>query len=326
MESQSIIGLLLCIVFLLATSGVSPAFGCKSCVHHCRIPIATLKCSHIQLYAAVGEAFDCQTKYLEQYVAAMFKIHKNGVFDLQEACETHNEIAHGQMSRCSLNFAKSCLPDYFSDFLNKVHDVLIFDCNRSTPYFNSTMIDRKWLELMDVIHELVENFKKDPNGHLGFINLDKQCTNERAIQISANISACMEREFFGQSFNATERYLRLNEDGELDDMSVCKTLGKVLDECFDENECFSQREMVMAQDIIASIYKIGIELFTMIAKPFGSLRDFADFVDNDVTLKWNDHTIRDPITVDPIVREKLDEVDHAIWDFNSDDCELNQNA
>ena len=77
------------------------------------------------------------------------------------------------MNKYSLNFAESCLPDYFSDFLNKVHDVLILDCNRSTPYFNSTMIDRKRLALMYVIHELVENFKKYPGGLLGAMNLDK---------------------------------------------------------------------------------------------------------------------------------------------------------
>jgi len=332
MEPQSIVGILLCVVFLLATSGVSPAFGCgKSCTTTsgtCIIDrLATLKCSHIQLYAAGGEAFECQRKHLEQYLRTMMNIYKNGVFDLQEACETHNEIALEQISKCSLNFAESCLPDYFSDFLNKVHDVLILDCNRSTPYFNSTMMDRKWLELRDVIHEFVENFKKDPKGFAGFINLDKQCTFERAIQMtSAKISPCMERQIFGQSFNATERYLRLNEEGELGDMSFCKRLGKGLDECFDENECFSQREMEMARDVIVTIYNIGMELFTMIANPFGSLSDFADFVHNDVTLKWNDHTIPLPTIVDPIVREKLDEIDHAIWDFNSDDCELNQHA
>ena len=88
----------------------------------------------------------------------------------------------------------------------------------------------------------------------------------------------MERIIFGQSFDATERYLRLNEEGDLGDKWVCKTLGKVLDECFDENECLSQREMDMTRDIIATIYKIGMELFTMIASPFGSISDFADFV------------------------------------------------
>ena len=104
----------------------------------------------------------------------------------------------------------------------------------------------------------------------------------------------------------------------------------MLDECFKENDCFSQREMEMARNLVAAPYKIGMESLTIITDQwaFGSLVDFVEFLHNDVTWKWNDYTIPYlPISFDPsspILRQVLNMLDRAVLDYNTEDCELNR--
>ena len=74
---------------------------------------------------------------------------------------------------------------------------------------------------------------------------------------------------YGQSFVATEKYLRFNEEGKLGEIGICKTLSKILKEYFVENECFCQREMEMSRDLIATIYNTGMEPLAMIANELG---------------------------------------------------------
>jgi len=261
----------------------------------------------------------CESKYIQQYMVAMSEIYENGVFDLQEACKVTNEIALDQSKECAVDFAQSCFPDYISDFITKLYDVLTLDCNHPTPYFNSTLIDQN--ELQAVMKELIENCENDPNCPLGFFSLDKQCSTMERWESLDKINECENSIIFGQSFDEIENHFSITN---------CKTLSKVLDECYKEDDCFSQREMEMARNLVAALYKIGMETLTLITDQwaFGSLVDFVEFLHNDVTLKWNDHTIPYlPISLDPsipIVRQVLDVLDHAVSDYNSEDCELNR--
>ena len=68
-----------------------------------------------------------------------------------------------------------------------------------------------------------------------------------------------------------------------------------------------------------------MEPLSMIANEFGSLTEFVDFVNNDVALKWNDHTITLPIFFVREVRRFLmiSRLDDAVIDYNTYGCELN---
>ena len=308
MEFQSIVSLLVCVVFFFATSGIPTAFA-----NVAESRIATSKCTHDQLYTAGGEMLKCESHYIHQYLVALSKIYENGAFDLQEACEIHNEIVFDERRECALNFAQSCFPNYISDFITKLYDVLTLNCNHPTPNFNFTFFDQN--EVQAVMKELIENCKNDPNCPQGFFSFDKQCSAIERLESLYKIDQCMNSIIVGQSF---------------DDITPCKTLSKALDECFKENDCFSQREMEMARNLVAAPYKIGMESLTIITDQwaFGSLVDFVEFLHNDVTWKWNDYTIPYlPISFDPsspILRQVLNMLDRAVLDYNTEDCELNR--
>ena len=81
--------------------------------------------------------------------------------------------------------------------------------------------------------------------------------------------------------------------------------------------------MGMARDLVATTYKTIMEPLTLIANEFESLTDFVEFVNNNVNLKWNDHTITLPISFVREVLGLVEGLDDAISDYNRDDCELN---
>jgi len=326
MEFQSIVKILVCIVFLFAISGIPTAFG-----NVAESRIATSKCTHDQLYTAGGEMLKCESDYIHRYLVTLSEIYENGDFDLQEACKITNEIALDQRKECALNFASSCLPDYIYSFITNLYDALQLDCNQPWLLFNSTSNDQD--ELQTVFDELYDNMENDPN--VGFLSFDKQCTPMERLESLDKVDQCMSPIIYGQSFDATRRTGRypiwsFNDYGILDDFKPCKTLSKVLDECFKENECFSQREMGMARDLVATIYKTVMEPLTLIANRFGSLIEFVGFVHDEVTMKWNDRMIEVPISAvfDPYIAiawQVLVLVDHTVSDYNKDDCELNRN-
>jgi len=322
MEFQSIVNVLVCAVFLFAISGIPKAFG-----NVAESRIATSKCTHDPLYFAGGEMFRCDSDHIHRYLVTMSEIYENGDFDVQEACKITNEIALDQRKECALNFAGSCLPDYISDFITNLYDALTLDCSHPTPYFNSTSNHQDKLQV--VFEKLSENRENDPNFPFGFISFDKQCTTMKRQESLDKVDQCMSEMISGQSFDAIEKYLTFNDYEKLDDIKPCKTLSKVLDECFKANECFSQREMRMARDLVAALYKSVMEPLTLIANKFGSLIEFVDFVHNKVTLKWNDHKIEVPVSAVfdpniPIAWQVLVLVDHTVSDYNADDCELNR--
>jgi len=322
MEFQSIVNILVCVIFLFAISGIPTAFG-----NVAESRIATSKCTHDQLYTAGGEMLKCESDHTYRYLVTMSEIYQNGDFDLQEACKITNEITLDQRKECSLNFAGSCLPDYIPSFITNLYDALRLDCNHPTPYFNSSSNHQD--ELQAVFGKLWEDLENDPNFPSGFVSFDKQCKGFKRLVSLDKVNQCISSIIYGQSFDATEKYLTFNDYEQLDDIKPCKTLSKVLDECFEENECFSQREMGMARDLVATIYKTVMEPLTMIANKFGSLIEFVAFVHNEVTLKWNGHIIEVPISAVfnpyiPIAWQVLVLVDHSVSDYNTDDCELNR--
>ena len=271
MEFQYIVNILVCISFLFATSGIPTAIG-----NVAESRIATSKCTHDQLYSAGGEMLKCDRDHINQYLVSMYEIYENGDFDVQEACKITNEIALDQRKECALDFAGSCLPDYFSDFITNLYDALTLDCNHPTPYFNST--SNHLYELQAVFEKLSENVENDPN--FPFISFDKQCTIMKRHESLGKVDQCISQIISGQSFYAIEDYLRFNDYRILDDIKPCQTLSKVLDECFKENECFSQREMGMARDLVATLYKTAMEPLTLITNKFGGLMEFVAFVHN----------------------------------------------
>jgi len=292
MEFQSIVNTLVCVVFLFATSGIPTAFG-----HVAGSRGDEWRCNHDQLYAAGGKMFECESFFIQQYLEVMSENYKNGTFDLQEACKIHNVIAFEERRYCPLKFAEACLPDYFSDFINNLYDTLTLDCNHPTPYFNSTLINQN--ELQTVIKELKENCKNDPLCPFGFFNFDKQCSDAERLESFYKVTDCSYWNLiFGPPWHANEKYLSFKKG----DDEFCKVLSYMFNACFNENESFSQREMGMGRDLVTTSYKTIMEPLSMIADEFGSLTEFVEFVNNDVTLKWNDHTITLPIS---FVREVL---------------------
>ena len=47
--------------------------------------------------------------------------------------------------------------------------------------------------------------------------------------------------------------LKYGDDG-LESLPACNIINNVLENCFKENQCFSQREMVYGRDLIAGYY------------------------------------------------------------------------
>ena len=307
MEFQSIVNALVCVVFVFATSGIPTAFG-----HVAGSRGDEWRCNHDQLYAAGGKMFECQNFFIQQYLGVMYENYKNGSFDLQEACKIHNVIAFEQSRYCPLKFADACLPDYFSNFINNLYDALTLDCNHPTPYYLQNKFET-------AMKELKENCKNYPLCPFGFFNFDKQCSDAERLEAFYKVTDCSFWTFvFGLPSDAIMDFKKGDDE-------ICKTLTYMLDVCFNENECFSQRELGMGRDLVATSYKTIMEPLSMIANEFGSLTEFVEFVNNDVALKWNDHTITLPIS---FVREVLrflmiSRLDDAVVDYNTYGCELN---
>jgi len=316
MEFPSIVNILVSVVFRFATSGIPTAFGNAA---ESRISIPN--CNHDQLYAEGAKMFKCESDHIQQYLVVMSENYKNGAFDLQEACKIHNEIGLEQGRNCPLNFVNACLPGYYIDVINNFYDALRLDCNHPTPYFNSTLINQN--ELQALVSDLKDDCKNEPLCSFRFFKFDKQCPDAERLESIYKVGDCSFWTLvFGLQSDATEKHLSFKKGGK-GDPEFCKTLSYMLDVCFKENECFSQREMGMARDLVAAAYKTVMEPFAMIANEFGSLTDFMEFVNNDVTLKWNDHTITLPNSFVREVLRYVEELDKYILDYNTDDCELN---
>jgi len=316
MEFQSIVNILVCVVFHFATSGIPKAYG-----NVAESRGDEWRCTHDELYTRGGDMFKCESYHNQQYLEKMSEIYEDGAFDLQEACKFTNDVAFALRRECPLKFAQECLPDYVYSFITNIYDALKLDCNHPTPYFNSTLINQN--EVQAVIKELKDNCKNDPLCPFGFFIFDQQCSDAERLESFYKVTECSIWTLaFGLPSDATEKYLSFKK-GEKGDVSICKTLSYTLDACFKENECFSQREMGMARDLVATIYKTVMEPLTLIANKFGSLTDFVEFVNNDVTLKWNDHTITLPISFVREVLRLVEWLDVEVFYYNTYGCELN---
>ena len=169
-----------------------------------------------------------------------------------------------------------------------------------------------------------EKCAKDPVCPLGLLTFDKQCDGaQRQKALSDSYESCFKDPFDLYS-NALNDYFK--HDGKLDDISPCKTMKKVLEDCFVKNDCFSQREMDLVRNMAAAAYHRGMGSLALVEKEFGTFTDFIDS-HNNLTLQWHDHKITFPNVVnvsDPTTKKSLDLVDHVIKDYNADYCAVNQ--
>ena len=317
--------ILVSVIIVIAASGITPSYG-KGIEGR----FATPKCDHNDLIQAGSEMFRCQTEAFHQYVENTLKNYEDETndamtFDLQQLCKSYNLYALEKMKICHTNFADKCLPDYVSKFVDEIYEAskLKFCNSPTTPFVNGSLEDVE--KIQAAFGELLQSCENDPDCPQGFLTSDKQCTLDEMIFFEGRFSQCL-KDPLEKLLVAIGTYF--NEDGNLDDISVCKTIGKLLDQCFLENYCYSKREMEVFGAIVVHVYNLGMESLVMVEQEFGSLTDYVES-HNDLTLKWNETTIGklpDLInTADPITKKALDFADHIVDDYTREDCPLNRN-
>ena len=340
-------------VVLLIASQLAQSDGAKG-------RFATPQCTHDQLALAVGEMSSCETGNWYNYVEKMLKNYKDQAdggktFNLKTACEIHNQVALKEGKECPVNFTKSCLPDYFSQPVGEIYDAMHFNCDCPTltfdipsfnfdsndipdnPSLNPTTLSVQTTQMGDskcmlldpknitaTVGNLTEGCNKDPKCPNELFTFDKPCNDsQRGEAMMSSVYPCLMRPF-NETKNAIANYF--NNGGNLDNVSPCKTLGKVLDECFQENNCFSQQEMDMVRNVAAMGYNRGMKSLLLVDEEFGSITDYVN-AHNDLTIKWHDYNFTLPSMIkisDSTTKKALDFADHIVQDYNSDICKENQ--
>ena len=108
----------------------------------------------------------------------------------------------------------------------------------------------------------------------------------------------------------------------LDGISLCATVRTTLEKCFDQNSCFSTREMKLFRNLMATAYQRGMEIMVQIEREFGSLKGFLSSIEN-TTLKW--HKILFPVKTgidmsNPTTNRAFKLANHIIDDFKNSSC------
>ena len=111
-------------------------------------------------------------------------------------------------------------------------------------------------------------------------------------------------------------------DDNLNGISLCATIRTTLEKCFDQNSCFSTREMKLFRNLMATAYQRGMEIVVQIEQEFGSLKGFLSSIEN-TTLKW--HKILFPVKTgidmsDPTTNRAFELANHIIDDFENSSC------
>ena len=332
MNLRSIIEIVLPMVVLFIASQIAHSDGVKG-------RFATPQCAHDQLAPAIGEMASCEIENWHNYVEKSLKNFKDQLdggktFDLKTECELHNELLLKEGKECPVNFAESCLPDYISQFVGELYDALHLDCN--CPNFhkwdngqwsqmgdsNCKILDQQKVNASFAI--LFEGCAKDKKCPEKLFTFDKKCEgNKRGEEFMSSVVPCLKENGMPMVI-AIMGYF--NGVTNLDNISPCTTVGKVLDECFKENTCFSQREMELIRNLAATGYNGGMKSLLQVDEEFGSITEYVN-AHNDLTLKWHDNTYTLPEVVDisePTTKKALDFADHIVQDYKSDVCKPKQ--
>jgi len=296
---RSIIEIFICVTVPFATSGVLSAYADGNDVR-----FATPQCNHNQLAPAVGEMAKCETKLWENYVKKMLRNYKddaNGgkASDLQKQC-THSSILVVLGNECLVEFAKTCLPNYIETFFSEIHNASKLDCDCPPPDY-SCMPKRN--RLQEAFQNLTKSCQEDKDCPQNLLVFDKQCTiEEKQQELAKAFIPCLQPVF--QLYSDIINYIISPNSRKvpLDRIKPCETVRKVLDECFVENECFSQREMTMIRNILATAYHRGMGTLILVDNELGSLTEYVAWA------KLLDHDL----------------FDHIIEDYKSGACKQNQ--
>jgi len=325
MNLRSIIEIVLPMVVLFIASQIAQSDGVKG-------RFATPQCTHDQLAPAIGEMASCDTKNWNNYVEKMLKNYKDQAdgektFDLRTACEITNEVAVKEGKECPVNFAESCLPDYISQFVGEMYDASHMNCD--CPDFGSSMGDSNCMifdpqKVYPALTKLQEGCEKDQKCPEKLFTFDKKCEGDKRGEVfMSSVYPCVMKSF-QPMMNAMQGYF--NGGTNLDNVSPCKTVGEVLDKCFQENECFSQREMELIRNLAATGYNGVMKSLLHVDDEFGSITEYVN-AHNDLTLKWHDYEVTLPNMIDvsdPDTKKALDFADHIVQDYKSDVCKGNQ--
>jgi len=320
MNFRSIVEVFLPVAVLLIATQIAKINGRNS------ERFGTAQCNHNQLATAVATGSTCETENWLKYVQNMLKNYKdetNGgkTFNLKTSCEITNAIAITEGKECPVNFAKSCLPNYVAPALEAMYDGLILNCSCSLKDGSCTIAKMQTVALE--VEKLNETCKNDPNCPAELFKFDKECTETQREEAVEILLPCFKGPFLQYS-QAIEDYF--NNVGGLGNVSPCKTIKNVLDQCFVETSCFSQQEMNLIRNLVAMLYHKAMRSLTLVADEFGNLTEFVAS-HNDLTLQWYDFNFTLPFIVnvsEPSTKKELDLADYIIKDYNANYCLNNQ--
>ena len=322
MNFRLIVEVFLPLAVLVFTAQVAKISGNKE-------RFGTEKCNHNQLATAIATVSTCETENWLKYVQNMLKNYKaetskGKTFNLKTACEITNAIAITEGKECPVNFAKSCLPNYVAPALEAMYDGLILNCSCSLKDRSCTVYDKNITQIETLeLQKLGEGCQNDPNSPAELFKFDKECTENQREEAMGQLLPCFKGPF-SQYSQAIENYF--NNGGSLGNVTPCKTMKNVLDQCFVANSCFSQQEMNVIRNSVAMLYHKGMRSLTLVTDEFGNATEFVDS-HNDLTLQWYDFNFTLPTIVNvsvPSTKKALDLADHIIEDYNANYCLNNQ--
>lgn len=326
MDFRLIVEVFLPVAVLLIAAQVAKINGSNS------ERFGTAKCNHNQLATAIATVSTCETENWLKYVQNMLKNYKDETssgktFNLKTACEITNAIAITEGKECPVNFANSCLPNYVAPALEAMYDGLILNCSCTLDMMKDgscTIVDENLLQTETLeVQKLNETCQKDQSCPGELFEFDKECTEAQRDEAMDQLLPCFMGPF-SQYSQAIETYF--NNGGSLGNVSPCKTMKNVLDQCFVETSCFSQQEMNVIRNLVAMLYHKAMRSWTLVTDEFGNVTNFVDS-NNDLTLQWYDFNLTLPTIVDvsdPTTKKVLDLADHIIEDYNAEYCMNNQ--
>ena len=286
----------------------------------------TAQCNHNQLATAIATGSTCVIENSLKYVQNMLKNYKdetNGgkTFNLKTACEITNAIAITEGKECPVNFAKSCLPNYVAPALEAIYDGSILNCGCSLKDGYCTVYDGRATDLAFL--QLTEFCQKDPNCPVELFKFDKICTGTQREEAMKKLLPCF-MDPFSQYTQAIDNYFK--NGGSLGNVSPCKTIKNILDQCFVETSCFSQREMNLIRNLVAMLYHKAMTSLNLVADEIGNITEFVAS-HNDLTLQWYDLNFTLPTMVnvsEPFTKKVINLAEHIIKDYNANYCLNNQ--
>jgi len=325
MNFRSVVEVFLPVAVLLIAAQVAKINGNKE-------RFGTAKCNHNQLATAIATVSTCETENWLKYVQNMLKNYKDETnsgktFNLKTACEITNAIAITEGKECPVNFANACLPNYVAPALEAMYDGLILNCSCTLDMMKDgscTIVDENLLQTETLeVQKLNETCQKDQSCPGELFEFDKECTENQREEAIGQLQPCFMGPF-SQYSQAIDYYF--NNGGSLGNVSPCKTMKNVLDQCFVETSCFSQQEMNVIRNLVAMLYHKAMRSLTLVTDEFGNVTNFVDS-NNDLTLQWYDFNLTLPTIVDvsdPTIKKVLDLADHIIEDYNAEYCINNQ--